>query len=127
MKKWLSENWDEVVVYLFTLFGAVCEMYYAADIAGVKFHPKWYLIAMAMVAAIGAAWLAENKGILFFKKEGAIPAHAKAGRRGNLAWPRIPLAFAFGFVIQAALPQIIEALTKVVTSSTLGVLTGGAS
>lgn len=125
MKKWIEENWDEVVIYLVTLFGAVCEMFYAADLAGTRFHPKWYMIVMAMVAAIIAAWLAENKGILFAKKAGAIPENAKVGRRGNLFWPRMPLAFGFGFVIQAALPSILQMLINAAPSFISATFGGG--
>jgi len=125
MKKWLSENWDEIVVYVFTVLGAIWSMIYAARQSGEKFHLDVFWAVLALVVSIGSAWLAENRGMAAAQKLGII-SDAKAGRRKNLVL-RLGLGFAFGFLIQASLPQILEALTRMVPGLIQGVISGGAS
>ena len=122
MKKWFSENWDEVVVYVFTVLGSLWAMIYAAREAGEKFGLDIFWTVLAIMVSIGSAWLAENRGMAAAQKLGVI-ADAKAGRRKNLI-PRLGLGFAFGFLIQASLPQILETLTKAVPGLIQGLLTG---
>jgi hypothetical protein len=124
MKKWISENWDEAVVYLATFFGAFCEMVYSARIAKTAYHVDWLYIVLAAVASVCAAWLAENRGIAFAKKIGVTVSDVKAGRRKNLAL-RLLLGFGFGFWIMAALPSILQALISGAPSIISGMLTGG--
>jgi len=112
MKKWLSENWDEMIVYLFALAGAIWALMNVARQSGATFHLDVFSTGMAVMGSLGATWLAENRGMAAAQKLGVI-SDAKAGRRKNIVL-RLGLGFAFGFLIQSSLPQIIEALTKVV-------------
>lgn len=126
MKRWLSENWDEAVVYLVTFFGAFCQMVYTARIAGSKFQIDWLYIVLGAVTAAIAAWLAENKGIVFAKKAGVSVDDVKKGRRGNFVL-RLVLGFVFGFVGMTALPSVLQALANGAPAFVNGVLTGSSS
>ena len=126
MKKWLSENWDEAVVYLVTFFGAFCEMVYSARIANTAYHVDWLYIVLGAVASTAAAWLAENRGIAFAKKVGVTVEDAKKGRRRNIGL-RLLLGFGFGFWIMAALPSILQAIVTSAPSIINGMITGGAA
>lgn len=123
MKKWLSDNWDEAVVYCVTFFGAFCQMVYTARLAGAKFQVDWLYIVLGAVTSAIAAWMAENKGILFAKKAGVSVDTVKQGRRGNF-WLRIVLGFVFGFVGMTALPSILQALANGAPAFVNGVLAG---
>ena len=123
---WVKEDWDEALVYLVTFFGAFCELVYTARIAGAKFNIDWLFIVLGAVASIGAAWLAENRGIAFARKIGVTTDDAKKGRRGNL-WLRLFLGFVFGFVGMAALPSLLQAAVNGAPAFVNGVLTGGAT
>jgi hypothetical protein len=125
MKKWLSKNWDEVIVYIVTLFGAFCEMVYSARIAKTVYHVDWLYLVLGAVASAAAAWLAENRGIAFAKKIGVTVSDAKTGRRKNIVF-RLLLGFGFGFWIMAALPSILQGLVTGAPSIINGMLTGGA-
>jgi len=124
MKKWLSENWDEAVVYVFTFFGAFCQMVYTARLARESFHVDWLYIVLGAVTSVFAAWAAENKGIVFAKKAGVPVEVVKKGRRGNILL-RIVLGFVFGFVGMTALPSILQALANGAPAFVNGVLAGG--
>jgi hypothetical protein len=123
MKKWISENWDEAMVYLLALFGAFCQMVYVARIAGARFELDWLYIVLGIVTSAVATWLAENYGIKFAKKVGVPIEIPKNGRRGNLV-VRLLLGFCFGFVGMAALPNILQWMQNGAPAFMNGVLAG---
>jgi hypothetical protein len=106
----IASTWDDVLVYLASVVGSICALWYVADKAGAKFTIKLgYVIIAAFLAILGMALL-EYARHAAAEKKGSLAAHIM-GKRSRVL-PRIGVSWAIGFVVQLAFPGVIENLVN---------------
>lgn len=112
--EWLEKVWDDGLVYVASVIGSLCALWYTAEQAGQKFALKLgYVIIAAFLAIIGTGiveWMRHRAA----EQKGTLVAHL-TGKKNRIL-PRMGVSWAVGYVVQLAFPIVADALAKALSA-----------